>query len=295
LIKKLFNWIVPSVPANATARQTVTILVMLPSCLIVALPAEARPFIKHFGLSAMNHPYLRLYHGDSGYLLQCGVGKLNAASGTAAMLQYLPDVAAIINVGIAGSDLPIGDTVIAHGVQDKASQQQWFPHLPPVRKLAGVSSVQVLSVDTPATDYSPEHAFDMEASGIFNAAAKVLDLAFVHSIKVISDNNQSGIQQINATSVVEQIGNAVPVVEKLLQSLPFDTLPCAKSVNALSTTLIDQMHYTTTETHTLKQLLHRYNALRGELPSTQSLLNLKSAKAVRQHLLSDISNARISY
>lgn len=268
---------------------------MLPSCLIVALPAEARPFIKYFGLRAMNHPHLRLYQGDSGYLLQCGVGKLNAASGTATMLQYLPDVAAIINVGIAGSDLPIGDTVIAHCVQDQASQQQWFPHLPPVRKLAGVGSVQILSVDKPATDYSPEYAFDMEASGIFNAAAKVLDLAFVHSIKVISDNNQSDIQQINANSVVEQIGNAVQSVEKMMQSLPFDTMPLSESVNALSASLIEQLHYTTTETHTLKQLLHRYNALSGDLPTAQSLLNLNSAKAVRQHLLSDINDARISY
>lgn len=268
---------------------------MLPSCLIVALPAEARPFIKYFGLRAMNHPHLRLYRGDNHYLLQCGVGKLNAASNTAAMLQALPEIAAIINVGIAGSDQPIGNAVIAHGVKDQASQQQWFPHLPPVRKLPGIGSTQVVSVDRPATEYSTDQAFDMEASGIFNAAAKVLDLSFVHSIKVISDNHQSGIQQINANSVVEHVTTTVPSVEKLIQSLPFDTLPANDAVNALSASLINRLHYTTTETHTLKQLLHRYNALNNALPSEHSLRTLDTAKAIRQQLVSDINHAQIRY
>lgn len=270
-------------------------VVMLPTCIIAALPAEARPLISYFGLRAMNHPYLRLYQGDCGYLLQCGIGKLNAATGTAAMLQHLPDVAAIINVGIAGSEQPIGKTLIAHGVKDQASDQQWFPHLPPVRRLPDLSSAQVLTVDTPAEDYSPESAFDMEASGIFAAAAKRLDLSFVHSIKVVSDNSQSSIEHINANAVVDYIGNAVPAVEQLMQSLPFDTLPSSGAVNTLSNLLTDKLHYTATETHSLNQLLHRYNALVGSMPSEQSLLNLNNAKSIRRQLQSDINNVRISY
>lgn len=268
---------------------------MLPTCLIAALPAEARPLVKYFGLRALNHPYLRLYHGDGTYLLQCGVGKLNAAACTAAMLQALPDVVAIINVGIAGSDQPIGDTFIAHGVQDKASGQQWFPHLPSTKRLGGVNSLQVMTVDQPKTLYSPEQAFDMEASGIFNAAAKTLDLAFVHSVKVISDNKQDGLAQVNADSVTEQVNHAVPCVERLMQSLPFDTLPATGPVNALSLSLTKRLHYTATETHTLNQLLHRYNALIGELPTESALNEFDTAKSVRQQLLSAINNASIRY
>lgn len=243
----------------------------------------------------MNHPHLRLYQGDCGYLLQCGIGKLNAATGTAALLQYLPDVAAIINVGIAGSEQPIGNTVIAHCVKDQSSDQQWYPHLPPVRQLPGLKSVQVTTVDKPADDYSPDSAFDMEASGIFSAAAKVLDLGFVQSIKVISDNSQSNITDISSISVVESIGSAVPMVEQLMQSLPFDTLPSTGTVHTLSRLLTEKLHYTTTETHTLNQLLHRYKALVGSMPSEQSLLKLNNAKAVRRQLMSDIDNVRISY
>jgi len=87
-------------------------------CLITALPAEARPLISHFGLQARGHRHLRLYRGDFGYLLQCGAGKLNAAASTAAMMQALPDINAVINVGIAGCQQPLGQTLVAHGVQE---------------------------------------------------------------------------------------------------------------------------------------------------------------------------------
>ena len=211
------------------------------------------------------------------------------------MLQYLPDVAAIINVGIAGSEHPVGDTVIAHSVKDQSSDQQWYPHLPPVRQLPGLKSVQVITVDKPADDYSPESAFDMECAGVFSAAAKVLDLSFVQSIKVISDNSHSSIEDISSNSVIEYISNAVPAVEQLMQSLPFDTLPSSDAVNTLSSLLTEKIHYTTTETHTLNQLLHRYNALVGSMPCKKSLLNLNNAKSIRRQLMSDIDNVRISY
>lgn len=264
-------------------------------CLITALPAEARPLISHFGLQARGHRHLRLYRGDFGYLLQCGVGKLNAAATTAAMMQSLPDVKAVINVGIAGCQQPIGQTLVAHGIQDQASSQQWFPNLPPVNRLPDTDSVKVLTVDRPADHYLPAVAFDMEASGIFNAASKVIDLAFIHSIKVISDNGESGAGVVTAKAATSLVESAIPTVEKMIQALPFDLLPDTAGVNIFSRSLIRHIHYTATEQHTLKLLLHRYNALYGQLPSNQTLQNLGSAKAIRNMLINEINNAGISY
>ncbi len=268
---------------------------MLPTCLITALPPEARPLISYFGMRALSHSHLRLYQGDHGYLLQCGVGKLNAAACTAAMLQVLPDIAAIINVGIAGSDQPIGTTCIAHGVQDQASARQWFPHLPAVRKLPEVNSVQIVSVDQPSTNYTNDRAFDMEASGIYSAATKVLDLSFIHSVKVISDNKESGITNVTGKLATDCVEAAIPTVEKLLQALPFNTLPETKDVDALCLSLTSQIHYTTTEQHTLNQLVHRYKALFNTMPDENDLLCLGNAKSIRKNLLSEIDNAKISY
>lgn len=264
-------------------------------CLITALPAEARPLISYFGLQARGHRHLRLFQGDFGYLLQCGVGKLNAAANTAAMIQTLPNVNAIINVGIVGCEQPIGQTLVAHGVQDQSSSQQWFPHLPPVNRLPDTKSVQVQTVDKPSNNYSADVAFDMEAAGIFNAATKVMDLAFVHSVKVVSDNPESSIDAITAQSASSQVETTIPTIEKLTQALPFDLLPETTAVNTLTRSLTRHTHHTATEQHALKQLLHRYNALFSELPGNQLLQHQGSAKAIRTMLLSEIDNSSVSY
>jgi len=283
-------------PQYATLNASKQLQCQMPSiCLICALPAEARPLISYFGMRALNHPHLRLYKADFGYLLQCGVGKLNASANTATLLEAQPDINAVINIGISGSDHPLGETLIAHAIEDQASSKKWYPHLPPVNKLATVPSVQVVTVDKPANDYSADIAFDMEAAGIFNAASKVIDLAFVHSIKVVSDNSESGLQAISVKTVTDNISNAIPTVEKLMQALPFEVLPIIDMVETLVTSLTTRMHYTATERHMLNQLLHRHNALFGELPANTLLQNHNSAKALRRALLSMIDNARVTY
>ena len=264
-------------------------------CLITALPAEARPLISHFGLRAIPHRYLRLYQGNFGYLLQCGVGKLDSAASTAAMLQTLPEVSAVINIGIAGSEHPVGQTLLAHSVQDQASSKQWFPHLPPVNQLPDTVSVHVLSVDQPRSNYTSDVAFDMEAAGVFSAASKVLDLAFIHCLKVVSDNAQSSIEAITAQSATDNVSKAIPSIERLMQALPFDALPTNAEVERLTRSLTQHIHYTITEQHALNQLLHRYNALFDRLPNEIALRTHGNAKTIRRALQTEIDAARVIY
>lgn len=265
------------------------------TCLITALPSEARPLITHFGMRSFAHPHLKMHASNTMVLLQCGVGKLNAAVATATMLNSCPTVSSIINVGIAGSDQPLGETLIAHHVQDEASAQQWFPHLPSVRKLPKLTSVRVLSVDTPANDYKQHTAFDMEAAGIFAAATKVLDLAFIHSLKVVSDNKQINIEAITAESVHASIQCAIPAIEQLRDALPFDALPSTATTDALAEAVQARIHYTETEKHALVQLLNRHRALLKTLPSETELVQLESAKAIRHQLTKTIDQAHVEY
>ena len=243
----------------------------------------------------MPHEHLRLYRRDNIYLLQCGVGKLNAAANTAAMLQALPNVQAVVNVGIAGSDNPIGSILLAHVVQDAATDKCWYPHLPAIKQLPDVPTVTIKSVDKPCTDYQPDVAFEMEASGIYAAATKVLDLAFIHSLKIVSDNNESSIQKISGASVAENIEQAIPSLNNLMQALPFDALPESEDIGLLCHTLRTKLHYTQTEQHALKQLLNRHKALFEELPDAEQLLKLKTAKAIRSHLNEKLNAAPVHY
>ncbi len=264
-------------------------------CLIAALPAEARPLISHFRLNSIQHEHLRLYRRDHIYLLQCGLGKLNAAASTAAMLQALPNVQAVVNVGIAGSDNPLDTVLLAHAVQDAATEKLWYPHLPPVKQVPDTLTVKVTSVDKPSSDYQADTAFDMEASGIFTAATKVLDLAFIHSLKVVSDNKESDIQNINSESVEANINRAIPSLNHLLQALPFDALADTDDVSLLCHNLRTKLHYTQTEQHALKQLLNRHKALFDALPDTEQLLALNTAKAIRAHLTDKLNTAPVVY
>jgi nucleoside phosphorylase len=264
-------------------------------CLIAALPAEARPLISHFRLNSVQHEHLRLYQRDNLFLLQCGLGKLNAAANTATMLQALPQVQAVVNVGIAGSDNPLGTVLLAHTIKDAATDKLWHPHLPATKKLPDIATVKVVSVDTPHTDYQQDSAFDMEVSGIFTAATKVLDLAFIHSLKIVSDNSESDISNINKTSVETNIEQAIPSLSKLLQALPFDALPDGDDVGLLCHTLRTKLHYTQTEQHAVKQLLNRHKALFGALPDTKQLLDMQSAKAIRTHLTDIVNSASVTY
>lgn len=264
-------------------------------CLTTALPAEARPLIAHFGLQSLQHETLKIHASDSLYLLQTGMGKLNAAASTAVMLEAFPDIKAIINVGIAGSQHELESIFIAHQVKDQASGQKWFPHLPSVRKLGNSKTLNIVSVDKPCEDYVSDAAFDMEASGVFAAATKTLDLAFVHSIKVVSDNNESSLEKISKESVKASILHAIPSIEQLIDALPLDTLPSSTKTQSLMNTLCSKLHYTETERHALRQLLQRYNALTGALPDEQTLLDMSSAKTIRQKLNKDIDNAHVSY
>jgi len=264
-------------------------------CLITALPVEARPLVAHFRLSSVAHRYLRLYRGEHCILLQCGVGKLNAAAATAAMLEYCPQVNAIVNVGIAGADQPLGTVVIAHAIKDEGSGRQWFPHLPAKRKLADAASIDVLTVDSARTNYDKQTAFDMEASGVALAASKRIDMAFVHSVKVVSDNGESPIDAISLSSVTTGMEKTFNVVENLIDTLPFDTQAKNQTIDHCVNELTKRIHYTETEKHKLTRLLQRLQATQGHIPSADDLAGHSNAKKIRIQLQQNLDNTPVRY
>lgn len=264
-------------------------------CLITALPSEARPLISHFRLKNAAHSHLRLYESPNCALLQCGVGKLNAAASTAAMLAHWPNVDAIINVGISGADRPIGETLLAHQIKDGGSGQKWFPHLPAQKHLPDTQTINVVTVDKPDTNYSKDTAFDMEAAGIVAAATKHLDLAFIQCVKVVSDNTEHNINNINMQLVTESISRAVPVIEKVMNSLPFYSQPNVQSIHDCVEVVVRQIHHTETQKHQLKKLLQRYCALNGALPPVSSLTENTTAKTTLTKLQNQMRDVEVSY
>ncbi len=264
-------------------------------CIVTALPAEAKPLVAYYRMRAVQHPYLKLYEGSECMLLQCGVGKLTASAAVAATLQCYPAIKAIVNVGIAGAELPIGTKVLAHSVHDKASGQTWYPHLPPINQTKLTKTVELITVDQPDSDYTEQCAFDMEASGITVAACKTLDLSFVQFLKIISDNSEQGIKGITKQGTINLIESAITDVQDLVNAIPLQLLPSTSDVDTIINLLVQKIHFSQTQRHTLKRLLLRYKALLGDLPTQETLQQQKTADLTIDYLATALSNAKVRY
>lgn len=266
-------------------------------CIITALPAESRVFIDALKLRHVPLRGLRLYANESCLLLQTGIGKLNAAAATAALLQTRPDVTAVINVGIAGGLAALGSVHLAHRVRDAASGRQWFPHLPPQRTVSRLPTVDVHSIDQPGSDYANGVAFDMEAAGVFTAASNYLSSEAVHAVKVISDNREQPLEAITPELATEMMQASLPVVQQLCQwhltGLPDDADESA--IEHCSERILSTVRHSVSDSHQLRRLLQQYLTLVGKTPDTKLLQQLNSAREVRRWLQNAVQAAPLRY
>lgn len=231
-------------------------------CLVIALPAEARPLIAHYKLKGVDgHPY-RLYTGDDLSLIVSGVGKIAASSAVAYQQALLTDLpAAWLNVGIAGhADAPLGTALLAHKIVDAASGKTFYPSFtstPPC------PTTLLNTVDQPETIYANSCAYDMEASGFCETAQRFATGELVHCLKVVSDNPQYPLGDLN-TKKVEQLITAqqesIAVMGKALADLARD-LENLRADPPYLKEILARWRFTSTQRHQLRGLLRRWQIL----------------------------------
>ena len=248
-------------------------------CLITALAAETRPMLDALPFRQITARGLRLYSSDHFLLLETGLGKLNAAAATGAILQLYPDISVVVNIGIAGGLFSVGTTLVAHGVQDQASGAQWFPHLPDAATFRNTQTATIRTVDTPSTDYCEGVLFDMEAAGIFTASTRHLSTSQVHSIKVVSDNPENALQTIDKHTVNQLITDALPDITAMLDVLYEQYIAEPESaaskanlqdLDALISHVRNSMHHSVNDEQQLRRLVQQHQALTGRLPELLS-------------------------
>jgi len=262
-------------------------------CIITALSAESRPLIEHFKLQATELNGLRLHTNEHCMLITTGLGKLSAAASVAAVLQERGDITSVINVGIAGSDAPIGTQLIAGCVEDAGSGKKWYPHLPTLRALPALHTMTVQTHDKPQTQYKPELAYDMEAAGIFNAARGKLDSTAVQCLKVVSDNKSSDISKIKKVQVHQWVSSCIPAVEALIDNFYDPTLVHKAQVNDFVTATTQSVHFTSTQTHQLHRLATQHLTLHCTLPSINTTNT--TAKQLLQRIGTELADIKLSY
>ena len=251
--------------------------------LVVAIPCEARPLLRHFGLrAALDKGPFRVYENEQLRLIVSGVGKLAAAAATAYLQgrHRTRGDCGWLNIGTAGhADCPVGSGLLAHCIRDAGSGLNWYP---PLLLETRVPTAMVVTVEQPETGYPGAAAYDMEAAGFAAAASRCATSELVHSYKVISDNRQQPVGQVTKGFVEELISAQLDTIEQLLQPLAkltaqLNTLQAPPPALAV---LLDRWHFTTCEGHRLERLLRRWQLLSGDSGPYPELERLPSGRAV---------------
>lgn len=259
-----------------------------------ALECEAKPLIKQFELKkeSFNHPF-PIYKNDSIVLTISGIGKV-AMAGAVAYSQaiFQPQHSPLlINIGIAGHKTEaIGEIVLASKIVDKDSGKRFYP------QLIGNNlpkTDEVLTSSRPCTEYSASYMNDMEASAFYEMAVRFNTNELIHSIKIISDNEQTTIESINAKKVSQLISNHLPQIEQLFHHwklLQQSVIPSEiKEFNQIS----KRWNFTVSGKIRLKSLLSRWQMLSTESWLANNQVKLERSKDVLKKLESDVNYLKV--
>lgn len=258
---------------------------LTPSLLfVVALAAEARPLLTHYGLKRISDEGFTIYASESTYLVVSGMGKINAAAATAHALSRIPQIACTVNIGIGGSDNPLGTLFRANCITNgnPSKRQSLYPPQIFKQNLPGIS---VSSVDQANTAYKSSEVFDMEAHAFCTTARRYLSAELVQSLKVISDNPQTPLIQTNGdkhtikvnkqfvTDLIEQkmpqISSYAAELIELSHTLPANSQ--AHTPSAVTQYFMEKLHFTESERKLLQGVINRYVVLKQTIPYSNQI------------------------
>lgn len=231
--------------------------------IVVALPCEARWFLDRYRLSRLENASTYAMYANSArniYLIVSGVGKIRSA----AALSYLHTQSGAgphtcyLNAGIAGSQsAALGCLFLAHKIIDNSSGLAFYPW--PMLTDQFLSS-PLLTVDKPQLTYPQAMLVEMEAFGFHQAALNLVTQEQVQTLKIISDNNERGLNQLNSQLVQELFHLNAQSLEKIvdyLLNLSAAEYQQHKPV-AYYADFLAQFHFTQYQRHQLHELLRRW-------------------------------------
>ncbi len=195
------------------------------SLFVTALMEEARPFIGLLGLKKMQVPgNLGLYARGTTRLLITGIGRIQAAINLTRLLQQdlHEPYAHIINVGICGCGnltLPLGTACLVNKITEGATGRVFIPDR---LYTSCFPETALVTVDLPKINRAGNDPtlYDMESSGLFQAATQFLTADRIHFIKVVSDYLDGRFP--SKANIQELVGKSASAVVDYASSLPGD-------------------------------------------------------------------------
>ncbi|MCP4429587.1 MAG: hypothetical protein GY806_01285 [Gammaproteobacteria bacterium] len=187
---------------------------------VIALPCEAKPIIDYYRLKkSPQYRAFDLFQNDEMLCVISGIGKTSAAAACAwvAGLQHTSQSLCWINLGAAGgADHSVGDLFSLNKITDGEKGRSFYPV---VEFNSGISSACCISLDKASFDYHPVALYDMEACSYFATATRFSSAELVHSLKVISDNQQhlpARDKSVISDLIYKQLSSITGYAEKLI-------------------------------------------------------------------------------
>jgi len=184
--------------------------------MVVALPAEARPLIAHFGLERFSQADpLVIYHRPDIALIVCGPGSESAARAVHDLCEVAEcdSPCSWINIGVAGHrTLEVGTAVLAVEVISEAVAEP-IALVPPE---LSCETGSLVTVDRIELGFEGDSIYEMEAFGFCSEAMRRSDRSLVQVLKIISDNLETGAGYVSARAVQNLIESAIPLIDRLI-------------------------------------------------------------------------------
>ena len=235
--------------------------------LVVALPFEAKPLIKHYSLKQIEQSPFEIYENSSIRLIVSKTGYLNALSAVMYLGAKFSEDAIWINIGVAGSQSKeIGSLYLSSKISHLEYPKSFYPFLPLKHSL---KRAPLLTLNAPSQDYLENTLYDMEAYGFYFGALKFTTLEKAHALKVISDNQKTNLKKLTKTFISNLIEDQMETIDTFIEKTsslnnaikPHPDWPLFKERWRLSQTqkiqlkkLLDLLHYHQKDTASFQSL-----------------------------------------
>jgi hypothetical protein len=260
---------------------------------MVAFKGEAQPLIDFYQLEKVEGALYPLFRNDQHSLIISGLGRDRATSATTALHQVTKkDNLGWMNLGIAGhGSLKFGEAFIAGKITDDSKDESFYP--PQIFEHSfEISCLQTCS--KPCSNYQPDLGYDMEAHAFYRTACQFSIRELVQVIKLVSDNPDHDLNQVNPKEVPAMIEKWLKEIDALVKQIDTASLSI-KSDDELSEIIqkIQSVHsFSVTHTHQLNDLLRQAKSLEVNLDEIEEIItkasNARDAMQKVTHFLEPI-------
>ena len=261
--------------------------------IVTALACEARCLIDYYHLKKINTAgnFDCYVSADQQiHLIKAGVGAIAAAAATAYVFAITQQQthSTFLNLGIAASkSYPIGSAYLINKIIDQSTGKTFYP-----QPLATTTLPQstLISYTAPQQVIAAEVLADMEASGFFQTAIRLVSKEQLQVIKIVSDHGVAPQQSLAKSYVDKLMRQQLVAINDVITALLQQSQHEASLTLALPTeAFLQRWHFSHYQQQQLQELLRRWQALPTEHPAIHYCQQAHDASTVLRLLRHELN------